>query len=176
MQLLVTWLWKLSKAVNILTAVPLVLAGAAMVIVVLAGTYYRYVLNAPLIWSEEAARYLMIWIGLAGAAVAMRHGDHIAIGAVRDRMPGPLRTLGDLIVAVAIGWFLWVLVSEGWQAAQRGSRQASPALGISMFWPLMSVPVAGILLIVQHILHTVLRFLGVDTTDDKDALPGGGAF
>jgi len=170
---IVAGLWRISKAVNIAVAVPLVAAGALMVAVVVAGTVARYVFNAPLIWSEASARYLMIWIGLVGASVALRHGDHIAIDAVRTRLPRVLRKVGDLAVAAAVAWFLWVMTVEGWAAAMRGGSQMSPALGLSMFWPLAAVPVAGALILVQHVLHTALRLLDGEQTGTH--LPGGGA-
>lgn len=157
---LATNIRRLSELVATATAVPLVAAGAVMVGVVLAATFFRYVLNSPLTWSEELARYLMIWIGLVGASVTMRHGEHIRINAVRRRLPGPVRFVGDLLVAGAIAWFLWVMTLYGWEYALRGSRQISPALGISMQWPLLAVPVAGALMLVQHLLHTCLLVLG----------------
>jgi TRAP-type C4-dicarboxylate transport system permease small subunit len=170
---IVAGLWRISKAVNIAVAIPLVAAGFLMVAVVIAGTVARYVFNAPLIWSETSARYLMIWIGLVGASVALRHGDHIAIDVVRIRLPRALRHVGDLVVALAVAWFLWVMTVEGWAAAMRGANQMSPALGLSMFWPLALVPVAGALILVQHVLHTALRLLDGDDTGDH--LPGAGA-
>lgn len=174
-QQIVTALWRLSKLVNIVVAVPLVLAGAAMVGVVVAGTVFRYALFEPLVWSEAAARYLMIWIGLVGASVALRHGDHIAIDVLRNRLPALLRHLGDLIVALAIAWFLWVMITEGWANALRGARQAAPGLSLSMFWPMLSVPVAGVAILIQHVLHTLLNLLDAEVVEDNH-IPGGGAF
>lgn len=174
-QQIVTALWRLSKLVNIVVAVPLVLAGAAMVGVVVAGTVFRYALFEPLVWSEAAARYLMIWIGLVGASVALRHNDHIAIDALRNRLPSMLRHFGDLIVALAIAWFLWVMITEGWANALRGVRQAAPGLGMSMFWPMLSVPVAGVAILIQHVLHTLLNLLDAEVVEDNH-IPGGGAF
>jgi len=171
---IVAGLWRISKAVNIAVAIPLVAAGLVMVAVVIAGTVARYVFNAPLIWSEASARYLMIWIGLVGASVALRHGDHIAIDAVRTRLPRVLRHVGDLAVAVLVAWFLWVMTIEGWSAAMRGASQTAPALGVSMFWPLAAVPVAGALILVQHVLHTVLRLLNGEKAGGRP--PGGGPF
>lgn len=165
---------RLSRWLEYATVVPLVAAGAAMVAVVLAATFYRYVLNAPISWSEELARYLMIWIGLVGASVTLRHGEHIRITALRDRLPAPIRLVGDLMVAALIGWFLWVMMVEGWAAAERGARQVSPALRVPMMWPLMAVPVAGALMLAQHVLQTCLMLLGERTGAAHEPPSGGG--
>ncbi|WFE74779.1 TRAP transporter small permease [Roseinatronobacter sp. S2] len=167
-------LHKIARLVEIITAAPLVAAGAVMVGVVLAATFFRYVLNDPITWSEELARYLMIWIGLVGASVTLRHGEHIRITAIRKLLPAPLRMITDLFVAAAIGWFLWVMTVEGWAAAERGARQMSPALGVSMMWPLLAVPVAGGLMLVQHVIQTVLMLLGAQNEPEHESPMGGG--
>ncbi|WP_114964630.1 TRAP transporter small permease [Alkalilacustris brevis] len=174
MSRIATLLHRIARLVEFVTAVPLVAAGAVMVGVVLAATFFRYVLNDPLTWSEELARYLMIWIGLVGASVTLRHGEHIRITAIRNLLPRPLRLIGDLFVAGAIGWFLWVMMIEGWAAAERGGRQMSPALGISMLWPLLAVPVAGALMLVQHVIQTLLLLMGAQNEPEHESPMGGG--
>ena len=159
---------------EIVTAAPLIAAGAVMVGVVLAATFSRYVLNDPIPWSEELARYLMIWIGLVGASVTLRHGEHIRITAISMLLPKPVRMVTDLLVAVAIGWFLWVMTVEGWAAAERGARQMSPALGVSMMWPLLAVPVAGALMLVQHVIQTLLMLLDAQNQPEHESPMGGG--
>nr|WP_275299067.1 TRAP transporter small permease [Halomonas kenyensis] len=139
-----------------------------MVLVVLGGVVFRYVLNDPLMWSEELARYLMIWIGLVGAAITLKHGEHIRINAIRQRLPALLRLAGDIGVALAIAWFLWIMTSQGWEAAWRGARQSAPTLGVSMFWPLLAVPVAGALMLLHHLLRTLLLITGGLAEDDPE--------
>jgi len=48
-----------------------------MTVVVLAGVFFRYVLEAPLPWSEELARYLMVWGASLGASVAFEPFDRL---------------------------------------------------------------------------------------------------
>ncbi|MBR3371635.1 MAG: TRAP transporter small permease [Rhodobacteraceae bacterium] len=167
-------LHRTARLVEMVTAAPLIAAGAVMVGVVLAATFFRYVLNDPITWSEELARYLMIWIGLVGASVTLRHGEHIRITAIRKLLPAPLRMITDLFVAAAIGWFLWVMTVEGWAAAERGARQMSPALGVSMIWPLLAVPVAGGLMLVQHVIQTLLMLFGAQNEPEHESPMGGG--
>jgi len=167
------WIHRLARWLEIATAIPLIVAGGAMVMVVLAGVLFRYVINDPLMWSEALARYLMVWIGLVGAAITLKHGAHIRINAIRQRLPRLLRLVGDLAVALAIAGFLWIMTVEGWSAAWRGANQSVTSLGVSMLWPLLAVPVAGALMLVQHLLHTLLLLTGGLPEDDCMAEPGG---
>jgi TRAP-type C4-dicarboxylate transport system permease small subunit len=50
----------------------------------------RYVLGSPLVWSEEVARYLYIWVCFLGAPIALRRGNHIAITLFVDWLPAKL--------------------------------------------------------------------------------------
>lgn len=145
---------------NTIVAIPLVIMGAAMVVVVIAGTFWRYVLNDPLLWTEEAARYLMIWVVLIGASVAMKHREHVRISILIDLLPRKVRLLVQLITNIFVGYFLYILLTQGWQVAQRSSFQISPALGISMFWPILAVPITGLVTLIQLFLQTVIDFTG----------------
>ncbi|MBS3918195.1 MAG: TRAP transporter small permease subunit [Deltaproteobacteria bacterium] len=58
----------------------------AMTVSVLLGVLFRYVLKAPLPWSEEMARYLMIWGVSLGASIAFREGSHVGITILVDRL------------------------------------------------------------------------------------------
>ncbi len=84
---------------------------AAIFVVVLLQVFFRYVLNSPLIWTEELARYLFVWLCFVGWVIAGRGGHHIAIGLLRDRLPPVPRRLllaliecGNLVLAAFLGW------------------------------------------------------------------------
>lgn len=78
----------------------------------------RYLLGAPLLWSDELTGYLLVALVMAGAAEAYRRGDHIAIDLLSGKLRGPAARLAalwaDLAVlaaAVAIGWSAWDAVA-----------------------------------------------------------------
>ncbi len=151
---------KIADILEKLTAVPLVIMGGAMVVVVLAGTFWRYVLNDPLLWTEEAARYLMIWVVLIGASITMRHREHVRINAIVNLFPEKVRIVLRLITNLFVVYFLYILTVYGWEMAQRSQVQTSPALGISMFWPIMAVPLTGIFCLIQLVLQMVIDISG----------------
>jgi hypothetical protein len=75
----------------------LVVFGAVMSVVVMLQILFRFVIYIPLPWSEELARYLMIWTGMVGSFVALREGRHIGVTLVVNRLP-PRAAAGDIMI------------------------------------------------------------------------------
>lgn len=68
---------------------------------VLAGVFFRYALNSPLYWAEEAARLLLIWLSFVGAALAFQRKQHLAMDVVMRLLPDALRVRIQVLVAGA---------------------------------------------------------------------------
>jgi len=119
------------------------LLAAALVVMVAAMLYQvfgRYVLGHAPSWSEELARYLMVWLTMLGSASVLRAGGHITVTALVDRMP-PLGVrivlaLRDLAVVAATGVLAW----WGVQFAQLNAVQESAAMEIPMSLPYAALP------------------------------------
>lgn len=59
-------------------------------VVIAASVFWRYALNDALSWSEEVAKYMMIWMVFTGAPIALRQGGHVAIEVLPNVLPqGP---------------------------------------------------------------------------------------
>jgi TRAP-type C4-dicarboxylate transport system permease small subunit len=77
----------------------------AMAAVVFLQFFTRYVLNDSIAWTEEIARYLLMWVTFIGAAVAMRRRTHIAVEVLLHFLPLPaVRVLGFLIDLCVVGF------------------------------------------------------------------------
>ncbi|MDQ7829314.1 MAG: TRAP transporter small permease [Armatimonadota bacterium] len=85
----------------------------AIFLVILAQVAFRYVLARPLVWTEEAARYLYIWTCYLGAAMAFRRGTHVRIGAMVDRVPPAVRLWVHRLGLLGTAGFLGVLAVQG---------------------------------------------------------------
>lgn len=76
--------------------------------------FTRYVLNDSMAWTEEIARYLLIWVTFIGAAIAVRRGTHIGVEAILHFLPSAvaaaLRFMIDLITVGFIGLLCWFSV------------------------------------------------------------------
>ena len=75
-------LQRLSGALRRCTEIVIMVLMAVLVVVVVASVLFRYVLLAPLSWSEEVGRYLMIWVGFLAASIAIQQGMHVGIDFV----------------------------------------------------------------------------------------------
>ena len=122
-----------------------------LTLLVLAAVFWRYVLQDALVWTEEAARYLMIWMGFLGAAVASREGGHIAIDTLLERLPPQvMRIVAWIISMVSIG-FLLTVFWLGLVLAHRVQIQRTPSLDISMALPYLAIPIGCILIVIQMV-------------------------
>lgn len=141
----------LNAAIDRVAAGIVMVAVAAMFLVVVAQVFFRYVLNASLVWAEEAARYLLVLTIFLGASVAMRRGTHIRITAFLGLLaPGPLRAV-ELFAQGAACVVYAVLVWYGAALARENFTQASPAMRIPLGWVYLMIPVAGVLLAIQAV-------------------------
>ena len=67
----------------------------AEIVVLFAGVVARYVFHAPLVWSDELASILFLWLSMLGAVVALRRGEHMRMTALVDqRRPARARAAG----------------------------------------------------------------------------------
>jgi len=60
---------------------------AAITAIILVSVFYRYVLGNALSWSEEAGRFLVVFVGLTGAAIALHKDEHASFTALLTRFP-----------------------------------------------------------------------------------------
>ena len=154
---------RLSLFFERLAAYPCIVATGAMTFVVLLGVFFRYVLRQPLSWSEEVARYLMIWAASLAVSIGVMRREHLGITFLISRFPPSVQKYSAVLVNLGVLWFLWVLTKFGYFMAVEGKTQLSPILakyGISMVWSLSAIPVAGALAMIQTIFQILIDLFG----------------
>lgn len=128
----------------------LILGG--MTFVVFMGVFFRYVLKAPLPWSEELARYLMIWGASLGSYVAFREGAHVGVTFIIDRFGGKtgifLKRVSQLILII----FVVIVVKEGFNLVFKLKGQTSPAMEIPMGLAYLAIPVGFLLILLEALM------------------------
>src|ERR1700759_11005 len=78
----IPWLDRLNDIVGMLVEFPAALLVAAEVVVLLMGVIWRYVLQTPLVWSDELASILFLWLPMLGSIGAPRRGGQMPMNAV----------------------------------------------------------------------------------------------
>src|SRR5436853_5159325 len=89
-----TWL-------GMLVEIPAALLVVAEIIILFAGVVARYGLHRPLIWSDELASILFLWLAMLGAAVAFRRSEHMRMAAVVSNAKPAMRAYLDVVATCA---------------------------------------------------------------------------
>lgn len=111
------------------------------VVVLFVGIVFRYVLDRPLIWSDELASILFLWLAMLGAAVAFRRGEHMRMTALVARFSSAQHAFLDLVATCAALAFLLLIAGPSWDYAYQESVITTPALQISNMWRAAALPV-----------------------------------
>jgi TRAP-type C4-dicarboxylate transport system permease small subunit len=122
---------------------------AAMTVTIIVQVFLRYLFLYSLSWSEEVARYLMIWVSFLGASLAVKYGFHIGVEFVVNKISERRRKGITLLAKLSTLFFLVLFTIGGFQVAWAVRDQDSPALLFSMFFAYASAPVGGIFMIIQ---------------------------
>lgn len=117
-----------------LLAVPVALLVAAEIAVLLAGVVARYVFQHPLIWSDEIASILFLWLAMLGSAVAFHRGEHMRMTAVVGKLSPSRRAFLDLIATASALAFLVLVLPHAWEYAVEEAMIRTPALDIQNAW------------------------------------------
>jgi len=109
----------------------------------------RYALGRTPAWTEEAARYLAIWVVLLTSALAIELRGHITVDLLLVRLPRTLRLITTLVGWVGILLFLLVFIYESFQLIGIAAGQVTPGLGIPMVCIYAILPIAGICMLIS---------------------------
>lgn len=136
----------------------LILLLLAMACIVFANVVLRYTTGDSIVWAEEVARHLMIWVTFLGAGLVLRFGGHVAIDnlhqAVSTRAARWLRT----VVAVGIGIFCLVMIYFSILYVWATRFQTTAATDIPISFIYLAMPV-GFLLMFVHLLFIVRGYI-----------------
>ncbi len=139
----------LNKALKPVVAIPAALLVVAEVIVLLVGIVSRYVLRAPIVWSDELAGILFLWLAMLGSVVAFQRAEHMRMTAVIGMIRPEARLFLDVFATAASLAFLLLVIHPAFEFAADEVFVTTPALGIVNTWRAAALPVGiGLMLIV----------------------------
>lgn len=138
------------KRVDQFLASCLVVIMGAMVINVLWQVFSRFILNNPSSFTDELARYLMIWLGVLGAAYVSGRNMHVAIDVIPSKLnPKLQKFLLNWVYIIIIAFSLTAMVIGGSRLVYITLilKQSSPALQIPLAWVYAIIPISGLFVI-----------------------------
>jgi TRAP-type C4-dicarboxylate transport system permease small subunit len=144
MQLLRTldkWLVKLIE-------VTMILAFSVMCCLVFAQVIVRYVTGGSLVWSDEAARFLMVYFVLFGMVHLYRSHGHIWVANLIDILPGNVQKMA-LSASYLLQILFFIALFHGFlSVADSAATRTSAALLIPMNYIIAMVPISGLLMMI----------------------------
>lgn len=120
---------------------------AAEVLLLGSSVVARYVFHQPLIWSDELAVMLLLWLAILGATVALRRGDHLRLTVLVQSASPPWRDAMETTSAVLAILFAVILIWFGLDYVADEAFLRTPALQVSGAWRAAALPVGGALML-----------------------------
>ena len=142
---------KLSRSINHWVEYMLFALGISMALIVANQVFFRYALNQSLFWSEELARYLLVWLTFLGATVAYRRKVHPGIDVLFARMAPAMQKASAVLTHVASMALFAVMILYGYQFAYFVRLQISPALYLPKWIILSIIPLSGVILMIHGV-------------------------
>jgi len=158
------WLARIDAAIFMVAAIPAALLVLAEIAVLLVGIIGRYVFHSPIIWSDELAGILFLWLAMLGSVLAFQRNEHMRMTAVVSMLGPGARAFLDVVAVAASFAFLLLVIHPAYEFAADEVYVTTPALDIVNAWRAAALPVGiGLMLVVA-----VLRLASV--TDLRNVL------
>ena len=164
-------------------------AMAVLVIDVCWQVFTRFVLKDPSTWTEELAVFLLIWVAILGAAVALDRGAHLGVDYFVGKLSRRKRLYTEVFVFFCVALFsLCVMILGGTSLVVSTLKlgQISPALGVEVGYVYLAMPISGFFLVLYSVIGMAERlaelFRGESVSHEQISgpgtteLPGGRAF
>jgi tripartite ATP-independent transporter DctM subunit len=150
-----TSLGRIEGILGLLVEIPAALLVVAEIVILFAGVVSRYVFHSPLIWSDELASILFLWLAMFGAVVAFRRAEHMRMTAVVAKCSPPMRAFLGVVGTCASLAFLLMVALPAYEYAYEESFITTPALQIPNSWRASALPIG----IGFMVLFAVLRLV-----------------
>lgn len=133
---------------KIVSIICIVLTGL-MFLSVLYQVLGRYFIPTSIAWTEETARYCMIWLAFLGASMLVRSNENSSVTFIKDRLPQSIQRGLNLLILTVMLVFMIVIFCISLSQVGYSLNEISPALRISMFIPKSSILFGSLVVSVQ---------------------------
>ncbi len=147
------WVRKADKILGLAVEIPAAALVVLEIVVLFTGVVFRYVLNNPLIWSDELASILFLWLAMLGSVIALRRGEHMRMTALVWRAPPRAQALLETLAIVVPLVFLVLMVSPGLSYTTEEGFVTTPALQWSGSIAPAAFPVGSVLMAIVAALR-----------------------
>jgi len=167
-------LLKFKKAMTIALNWLLIVAVALLVLDVVWGVFTRYVMGGQAKWTEELARFLLIWVSLIGGAVAFGTKGHLGVDYFVDKFDPSMRKVMAVVSNLIVLFFAGAIFLYGGSRVVSDAlsmEQMTPALGWKMGHVYLALPIAGVFVILFTLENLIEIFMDRIPGLDADPTP-----
>ena len=145
---------------------------ALLVVDVVWGVFTRYALGEQAKWSEELARFLLVWVALLGGALAFRTKSHLGVDYFANLLHPEARKLTAVVAHVVVLFFaVAVLLFGGARVVSDALalEQMTPALGWKMGHVYLALPISGFFVVIYTVDNLIETLRGRPASRGFDA-------
>lgn len=114
----------------------------------------RYLVGEPSLYTDELARFLMVWLTFLGGAYIFGSDSHLSVNSLRDMMPAKMQNAIFIFTYLLIGGFaVLVMILGSQRLILRTISQPSPSLGIPMGYFYSILPLSAAFIIIYMLLN-----------------------
>ena len=147
------WAARISTVLVPLVEIPAALLVVAEIVVLLAGILARYVFHKPIVWSDELAGILFLWLAMLGAVIAFQRGEHMRMTAIVGMLQPRARAFLDVVAVAAALAFILLVIHPAYEFAADEVYVTTPALEIANSWRAAALPVGIALMLLVALLR-----------------------
>ncbi len=147
------WTRAVDRAIGAVAEPVAALLVAVEVAILTAGVFTRYVLKSPLVWSDELATILFLWLAMLGSVVAYRRGEHIRLSVLVRRASPRVAAILDAISSVVVAIFVIELLPASLKFFAQEQIDITPALSIPRSYVVLAIIVGLTLILVLALLR-----------------------
>ncbi|HEY0395640.1 MAG TPA: TRAP transporter large permease subunit [Candidatus Elarobacter sp.] len=147
------WAAAIDRAIGYVVEPVAALLVVVEIAILAAGVFTRYVLGNPLVWSDELATIVFLWLAMLGAVVAYRRGEHISLSVLVRRSPPRVRAVLEAIASVVASIFVIELMPATLKFFNQEKIDLTPALNVPRSYEVLAIIVCLALILVLALLR-----------------------
>lgn len=159
---------KCSDFLNRICCVIAMIVGIIMTGSLVWGVFTRFILNHPSIYTEEIARFCLIWLAFIGSSIAMKRKDLTSFRMLVDHLPEKGQKLMAVVGSLLLLFYLIIFLKSGNGAMKIFMRTKAPVTKIPLTYPAMGLYIGACVMVV----HTFAEMLS-QIRDFVQAMKGG---
>lgn len=144
---------RLDRAIGTFLEVSTAILVVAEVVILFAGILARYVFHRPLVWSDELASILFLWLAVLGSALAFRRGENLRMMTLVNRLPPAAQRQFEAIALAASLAFLILILPPSIKHVELEAVVITATLEVTMTWRTLAMPIGIGLMIVLALLR-----------------------